>query len=282
MANIRIMSNNVWYYDTNNEEWAKIGADCSAENRTPKILKAYKETLPDILGLQECSHLMSSLLVKGFEEFDKTYEYIFGNDTPIFFNRDKFFVEETASFVYDENIPNLEGSFNNNRTKSYCIAVLKEKQSGKGLVFATTHLWWMSEEKSTEDYYPFSNQARTYQLNLLLDKVDEFINKYNYPAVVVGDLNTKYATETLQAALKRGYLHSHDIATGQVDETAGLHYCYPDGFDTKPYDQDFSYSIDHILVKNAGESFVKNFLRYCPDYYMSASDHFPVYIDVEL
>ena len=40
--------------------------------------------------------------------------------------------------------------------------------------------------------------------------------------------------------------------------------------------------IDHILISDAPEGFVRRFERYTPEYYMPLSDHFPVFADVEL
>lgn len=281
MSNIRIMSNNIWWCDANTDKWAEKGYDCSAPVRAKGFLRTYKELLPDILGLQECSGFMGKCLRRLIEDDNLPYEFLYGRDTPILYNKNKFFVEETASFVYSEEVPGFKGSFNNCRTKSYSIAVFSEKESGKQLIFATTHLWWKSSNKNHKDYQPHSDEARTYQLNLLLDKVEEFIEKYNCPAIVVGDLNTSVNTQALQLAFKKGWVHTHDIATEEKDETIGMHYCYADGFTMSPYDKGFKDSIDHILIKNKKDMVINSFKRFYPDYYMPLSDHFPVYIDVE-
>ena len=96
----------------------------------------------------------------------------------------------------------------------------------------------------------------------------------------MGDLNAKINSIALQSAFNRGWLHTHDLAT-KKDETMGMHYCYADGFTTTPYEKGFEDSIDHILIKNKGETIINSFSRYWSDYYMPLSDHFPVYIDVE-
>lgn len=280
MSNLRIMSNNIWWSDANSEIWAKNGDDCSAPTRAKGFFRVYKELAPDVLGLQECSGFMRKILRRLLEDENLPYEFLYGRDTPILINREKFFIEETASFVYSEEIPDFEGSFNNCRTKSYCIAVLTEKSSGKKLIFATTHLWWMEDDPNHKNYRAHSSEARAYQLNLLLDKCEEFIAKYNCPCIVVGDLNADINSIALTSAFNRGWLHTHDLAEVK-DETMGMHYCYADGFTTTPYDKDFTASIDHILIKNKGDMKINSFNRYSPDYYMPLSDHFPVYIDVE-
>jgi hypothetical protein len=47
-------------------------------------------------------------------------------------------------------------------------------------------------------------------------------------------------------------------------------------------DRPFETALDHILLKNAPERAVSRFDRYCPDYYLTISDHAPAYIDVTL
>ena len=282
MADLRIMSNNIWACDVNNEAWAKLGMDCSSKSRSKGFIRLYCEVKPDIIGLQECTSKCADYIMQGLKEKNENYALLWGRDTPIVYRTDKFELINSDYFVYSEKIPDLEGSFNNVQTKSYCIAVLKIKENGKKIIFATTHLWWKSSDINSDYYQPFSDEARTYQLNLLMDKVDTLIDKYNCAAIIVGDLNTQYNTETVQSALKRGYLHAYNIATDYRDETDGQHYCFADGYDMNENPKKFNESIDHILIKNSPKNLVKRFERYDPEYYMPLSDHFPVWIDVKI
>jgi len=282
MSKLRIMSNNIWACDINNEHWANIGMDCSSKSRAPGFVKLYLETSPDIIGFQECTAKSADYIMQGLKENNCNYALLWGRDTPIVYKTDKFELVESDYLIYSEDIPDLAGSFNNVQTKSYCIAVLRVKESGKFIVFATTHLWWKSSDPTSDYYQPYSDEARTYQLNLLMDKVDTLSEKYNCTAIIVGDFNTEYRTEAVKSALNRGYLHAYDIATDYRDETDGQHYCFGDGYDMNENPKTFFESIDHILIKNADKSFVKRFERYAPEYYMPLSDHFPVWIDVEL
>ena len=96
MSNIRIMSNNIWGCDANTDKWAEKGYDCSAPVRAKGFLRTYKELLPDILGLQECSGFMGKCLRRLIEDDNLPYEFLYGRDTPILYNKNKFFAEETA------------------------------------------------------------------------------------------------------------------------------------------------------------------------------------------
>ncbi len=281
MGKLRIMSHNVWKNDTNLPAWKEIGADCSAATRAKGMVQVYTETNPDIIGFQEMSQLMADEIIRGLESYDKHYTLIKGGDTPIMYRQDRFELVDSDFLLYPTEIPNFEGEFNNSGTKSYCVAVFKDKTDGKKLIFMSTHLWWMSSNLESKNYQIGSDEAREYQLNMAISRLEEFKVKYDCPIVLVGDLNTSYNTSVIQDALNRGWLHAHDIATEFKSEDHGHHYCYGDGY--KPYvGKPFEYGIDHILVKYAPQKFVSRFERYTPDYYLLLSDHSPVFVDVIL
>ena len=56
---VRIMTHNVWNCDANCPKWQEKGEDCSAAARVGALLRVYRETLPDIIGGQEVSALMT-------------------------------------------------------------------------------------------------------------------------------------------------------------------------------------------------------------------------------
>ncbi len=284
MSSLRIMSNNIWSCGNNSPHWEAKGLDCSDEHRIPGFIRVYSETNPDILGLQECSARLADALMQNIKNADLPYALLWGRDTPILYRTDKFELIDSDYLIYPEAIPGLDGEFNNVKTKSYCIAVLRAKEDGKLIIFSTTHLWWMSSNPNAprDEYYPNSDEARTYQINLLLDRIDQLRSKYNCPAIVVGDFNAVYHSEAVQSALKRGYVHGHDIAVEYKNETDGWHYCYADGFDMYEKPKTFFEAIDHVLIADAPEGFVRRFDRFTPEYYMPLSDHFPMWIDVEL
>jgi len=283
MSSIKMMSNNIWYIGDNDPRWEAKGEDCSAEQRSKGFVKVYSELLPDIIGLQESTSRLSYSIMKGLNAESLPYAMVWGADTPIIYRKDKFELIDSDFLLYPEECPGYEGSFNNNETKSYCIGVFRKKDDGKLLIFATTHLWWKLSDLSQgeENYQPFSDEAREYQLGLLISKVSQFKEKHRCPAVIVGDFNTEYNSKAVQSALNEGYYHAYDIALEHRDETCGFHYCYPDGYEMFDDKKTFFESIDHILLSDAPKDSVKRFDRYYPDYYMPLSDHFPVLIEFE-
>ena len=281
MAKLRIMSTNVWRCAENKPWWIERGLDCSSAFRAPGIVKAYCETMPDIIGTQECDVIFREHLPKEIKKAGLNYSFVEAGFTSFIYNNDKLDLVENEYVIYPESHPEHEGIFNNDNSKSFCLAVFRVKEDGKYIVFAGTHLWWMSGDEDHPSYRPFSHEAREYQMNIMLDHLDSFRKKYNCPAVAVGDINAIYDSLAIKAAFSRGYHHAHDIAVEYADERNGWHYCFPDGYvgydDPKP----FAEGIDHILVAGEPDGFVRRFERYTPEYYLSLSDHFPVFADVE-
>ena len=73
MAKLRLMSNNIWNRDENTPAWAERGDDCSAEARLPNLFRIYEETLPDVIGQQECSLKRADLMMRRFAEKEMPY-----------------------------------------------------------------------------------------------------------------------------------------------------------------------------------------------------------------
>lgn len=278
---LRIMSNNLWWCDDNRPAWAAKGLDCSAAARAEGFCRVYAALRPDVVGLQECSALMADELMQRFPAYGLPYALLWGHDTPILFRTDRFDLVDSAFLLYPEEFPGHDGSFNNNRTKSYLAAVLRCKADGKLFILATTHLWWKSGRPDSPIYQPHSAEARAYQLGLLMDMIDALQEKYSCPAVMLGDFNAGYDSVAVQSAFARGFLHAHDTAVLYADEGNGHHPCDSSGF--TPYEpRDFRFSLDQILHRSAPDGFVRRFDRYTGEDYMSLSDHLPVWIDVVL
>ncbi len=273
MPKLRLLSNNIWWQDDNSDAWAARGEDCSAAVRAPGLARVYRELMPDVIGMQECSAKMTDELMQQMEG----YALLWGRDTPIIYRTDKFELIDSAYRIYPAQLPGREGGFNNAKTKSYCIAVLRAREDGKLLCFATTHLWY-----KTEKAHPHSDEARAYQLGLLMDHVDVFRKKYACSAVIVGDFNAHPDSPAVQSAYARGYVHAHDTAAEYADETNGHHHCFPDGYDMYENPLTFAKSIDQMILIDAPAGTVRRFDRYKPAYYMPLSDHFPMWADVEI
>ena len=281
MGNLRLMSHNIWNCDNNLPAWQAKGEDCSAQARMPGMVRVYRETGPDIIGLQEVSLLQADLLLRGLLDDGQRYAMLWGKFTPVIYRQDRLELVESEFYTYPEEMEGWDGEFNDVKSKSCSIAVFRDKQDGKLLVFATTHLWWKNNDPKAKNYQAGSDEARVYQLNMTMDRLEAYHEKYGCPVVLVGDLNSKYNSPVIQNALAREFEHAHNIAVEFADVDWGYHYCFGDGY--KPYEPaPFEKAIDHILVKYAPAGFVRRFERYTPEYYLPLSDHSPVFADVVL
>ncbi len=283
MAKLRLMTHNQWKCDKNQPTWEEQGYDCSAAVRAQGFVRVYGETTPDIIGWQENSTTMATEILRHTREAGLRYTLLWGRDTPIAYLPDKFELVDSDFSLFPDTCPGFEGKFNNGKTKAYALAVFRIKENGRLFIYVSTHLWHRSSDPESRIYQLGSDEARTYQLGIVMDRVSEFRQKYgDCTAFIVGDLNAPYDSPAVQSALIRGYSHAHDIAVDYADEAMGYHYCFPDGFKAEYYPDPFKAAIDHILVIGAPEGSVRRFERYSPDYYFPLSDHSPAFVDVEL
>lgn len=274
------MSNNVWNCDKNHPAWEAKGENCSAVFRAPGFVRLYAEFLPDLIGLQEMTNTMTREMILGLAAKGLFYAVLWGNYTPIFYRPEKFELVDSRYILYPETLPGYEGTFNDAKSKSCAAGVFRVKESGKLVLFATTHLWWKSSDPTWKSYQPGSDEAREEQARIAAGTLTELQEKYRCPAVLVGDFNAGYKSPAVRRLQSEGFLHAHDIATDFASEENGYHWCGADGY--VPYTpKPFPEAIDHIFVRNAPAGFVRRFERATPEYYLPLSDHFPVFIDVQ-
>lgn len=278
MSNLRLLSNNIWWTNANAPNWEARGEDCSPEHRAKGFARVYDELSPDIIGLQEAAAMLPNcVMTELLRQSEIPYALLWGRDTPIIYRTDRFELIDSFYDIYPDGIPDFEGEFNNLKTKSYCIGVFRVKEDGKLLIFGTTHLWYKFESQQAG-----SEAARVYQLGIFMDKVEAFKQKYNCPVVIMGDFNAPYESESVQSTIKRGYIHAYHLATDYRDETSGYHVCNPDRYEGFENKGTFNDAIDQLLFKDIKDGAVKRFDRYYPEYYYPLSDHFPLYVDIEL
>jgi hypothetical protein len=278
------MGQNQWNYTANPPAWEEKGLDGSAETRMKGHIRVFKELCPDIVGGQEVNKDMQLFFMIYCQEEKLPYTLIGGNMTPIIYRADKFELLATEYLLYPKHMEGYEGSFNDADSKACNLGVFRDKESGKVFIFVTTHLWWRNG--SNPAYYSYqagSDEAREYQLRLLVGLVDKYRAQYGEcPVVSAGDMNTGITSPALSFLKNEaGYTHAHDAAAEYATEISGYCACGPKAPAEKWFDTSYAVTDDHIYVKDMPEGAVKRFDRYCPDYYLLLSDHAPVYIDIE-
>lgn len=278
MGKMRLMTQNQWNCTNNNEVWEALGLNCSAETRMHGHIQIFKDLMPDIVGGQEVNINMQMFLKFYCMEEGLPYTIVWGNMTPLIYRADKFELLDTEYILYPVTVEGFEGKFNDAKSKSLNLGVFRAKEDGKVFIFATTHLWWKKELKQ-----PGSDEASRLQIKQAIELIDQYQKKYNgCPVILVGDMNAFYKDPAIQYVLgEGGYSHAHDIATDFRHEGRGYNACGPKGPGIWQ-DRPFETALDHILVKDIPEGAISRFDRYCPDYYLTISDHAPAYIDIEL
>ncbi len=278
MSKLRLMTQNQWNCTNNNEVWEALGLDCSAEVRMKGHIQIFKDIMPDIVGGQEVNINMQMFLKFYCMEENLPYTIVWGNMTPLIYRADKFELLDTEYILYPATVEGFEGKFNDANSKSLNLGVFRDKSDGKVFIFATTHLWWMGDNKR-----PGSSEVRRRQVTQAIELLDKYQKKYNgCPIIFVGDMNARYNSPAIQYALgEGGYQHAYHVATDYRFEERGYNACGPKAPGTWQHTP-FETAIDHILVKDIPEGSISRFDRYCPDYYLTISDHAPAYIDIEL
>lgn len=282
-----IMSNNLWNRDTNSDAWAAKGEDCSADCRVEGLVKAYTAVMPDILGFEEMSRHMEMLVMQRMRRAvlpdgtEVRYEIVTGGYTPILFRNDKLRLLESGHRVFPAECVPFEGRFNDSFSKGYTFGVFEERESGKRMIVFVTHLWWKSSDPASRNYQKGSAEARAYQIMLASEKADSLISEYSCPAVLMGDFNDVLGSPCLEAVRNAGWLETHSLCTGERCDYRGYHYCFPDGWRHDPPGA-YANAIDHILIKNPGQTGIWRFCRFMEPFFDRLSDHFPVYIEAVL
>ena len=263
-----LLSNNCWKCDENKPWWTERGLDCSASARAPGLIRAYREVGAEIMALQEVSRTIEALFIDALRP--DGYELVTGGDTPILYRADKLKLLESGFLRFPEEMPGLEGSFNNHETKSCTWGVFETRDEAKSHVAAmSVHLWWMTEAQQ-----PGSDAAREWQFRLAAARIADAMACHSCPGFISGDFNARIDSPCLKAAVEEGWTDVHDLAA-EADETKGTHPCGPDGFAPRDPAAGFPLAIDHILAKGVDPASIQSFRRLTDTWFDPLSDHYP-------
>lgn len=275
-ADVRIMSNNVWQCDTNQPAWKKIGEDCSAEVRSKGLAAVYMAYQPDVICFQEMSVAMIRLIRKELTDCGYKYKLLSfssGGDadyTCILYREDTLELVERG---YHEFTYGCNGG-----TKSYTWGYFKHKATEKTFVALSTHLWWKSESAQAG-----SEKMRERQAAEIVAAMDKLIAKHNAPVYIMGDFNTRTTSTVYKVFTDGGFKDTFDLASVFAHDHKGRHSCNSDGFSREPSGETYkSQAIDHIMLKNGGNTDILVFNHARPYFYIKLSDHYPVFVDTVL
>lgn len=262
---LRIMTSNVWADVFNNP----------VEGRDKELSTVYLRYMPDILCLQEVhpswhnSNLKPPLFEAGYDEItgvdlaDNTNNY-----TPLLFRADKL-------EVLDKGFVKFAG-LNDFGSKSATWARFWSKADGTEFVAAATHLYWTADEAG--------EKARISNCREILDCAEPFISK-GIPLLCGGDFNCVIGSAPQRFLEEKGMISSSRVCEKMTEDISSHHGdpIYDPNlkkFKGKRTTNPNEMSLDHIMV--SGNVKVKTYTVVCDAEALDATDHSPVYIDVEI
>jgi endonuclease/exonuclease/phosphatase family metal-dependent hydrolase len=232
--------------------------------RAKLIRDDINEVKPDIIGFQEVTWMHYGYLQDVMEGYDSVITYrdkfILSEGCPIFYREDKFELIDKGSFWLSETPEKMSKDWGAACYRITSYVILKVKATGKELVVFNTHLDHVSDE------------ARIKGINVVLDKIKEFGGK---PSIIMGDFNAYVGSPTINAAYE-SFNDAHNVA--DINLQAGQKEATYQNWGTKLNNK----RIDFFMVSKTGID-VNTFdvLDRTHDG-VYASDHFPIYIEIEL
>jgi len=292
---MRIMTSNIWGNFFNNPP----------ELREEMLYRIYKKYNPDVIGFQEAAQGWYD--VELFQKLSSEYNLIGTaysnntNSTPIAIKHEY----KVISYGYEqlENTPDV--------SKAITWAVLEK--DAKRYAVCNTHFWWMrgTEPDELKKFlgvydYTFEDhcELRSRNAEQLSELMKHLYKKYSCPVFAIGDMNAT-VTEGLFEVFDRNEIKHFYYLTQNRDNVCSVHADPIKGDDgffhsepaTREFIKDFREnvlflspdetddfhltSIDHIL--GLGDNFdVLQYRVIEEDDAVNASDHSPVYVDVNI
>lgn len=258
---MRIMTTNIWGDYFNNP----------VSVREDNIYKIYENYKPDIIGFQEieCNWYKSSIFKKLSENYYLIGTRLYDNDNFVPLAVKKSFKLKAQGFEYLAYTPDP--------SKAVTWAVLENKD-GKVFGVCNTHFWWMT---GNEEYEKIRVKNAD-QLSNLMKYIKE---RFSCPVFAFGDMNCRIESKVFSVVYPlNGIVHLYDVAE-EKDDIGSLH-----GDPSRDEDGNFhgtksgldhTYSIDH-MVATKGCYIIHKYGVVEDQYALDATDHSPVYVDVEL
>ena len=254
---MRIMTTNIWgdYF----------GNPVSV--REDNMLKVYENYKPDFIGFQEVTDgwHSSRMFAKLEEEYFFTGNEIDGCFIPLAIKKNFTLLDN--GYIFFTDTPDA--------SKAITWAVVKDEQ-GRICGLCNTHFWW--EKGEEHDLIRISNAGK------LVDIMKDINERFSCPVFAFGDMNCKISSEVFtRVYTENGVKHLFDLTDDRDDISS--HHGNPvsdeDGnYHGQKTSGDSSRSIDHIV--SFGDGFKVIRYRIVEDQYaLDASDHSPVYADVE-
>lgn len=253
---MRIMTINVWgdYYEN------------PVELREGGVFDVIENYKPDILGLQEMTVSWHDAEFMKWMKKDYTcIEIYYLNHEPIYYRTDKFELVE-CGWEDMEETPDI--------SKHFTWVVLKERETDKKIGIVNTHFWWKIGDEH--------DRIRVVNAKQLLKIMQQIKKRYQIPVIAMGDLNCTVGSGAMN------FLEEHQIYTvlklmENPCKTPTLHGDPKKGADGKFHGKEAAedaITIDHIVTFKDDVEIKKHDVVVYQEI-LDATDHSPVYIDIE-
>ncbi len=252
---MRIMTINIWgdYFQN------------PVDIRQDGIHRTIQHYDPAIVGLQEMTAgWYQSDLLKTLTDYRAIA--FGGNFVPLLYKTAQFDLVECGYEPYTDTP---------DQSKGITWAVLTEKGTGRRLGVCNTHLWWRSGEEH--------DRLRLQNARQLLNKMRELEQKYTINTLAFGDFNSSEGSLAFNY-LEENNVHSSYKLADTVSPVCSWHGNPVLGEDGRYHGQKTAYpkekSIDHIIAtRGAWHILTQHVVE--DQAMLDASDHSPVYIDIE-
>ena len=260
---IRIMTSNIWGDYFGNE----------VQVREDQLFEVYMKYKPDVLGIQEVtkswhdSTLMTNMQKAGYRILNNAPEGVN--------NFNVLFVKEDRLTVHDSGFEQL--AFTDDRSKNIQWAILIDSETEQRFGVCNTHFEWRSG--------PEYNEAREFNAEQISWRMNYLMNKRKCVATFAfGDMNTGTQSGVFPVYEKRGFTQLVELAPEKP--TFSSHHGNPvrgeDGrFHGKTTQNPYTSSIDHIVGSKTNNYKVLDYKIVVDQPALDATDHSPVYVDLE-
>ncbi|MBQ5816688.1 MAG: endonuclease/exonuclease/phosphatase family protein [Oscillospiraceae bacterium] len=256
---MRIMTSNIW------GDYFKNPVDV----REDFLYDVFKKYDADIIGLQEVTPnwYKGEMMTKWLPD-----EYMFvgteltDNKNYVPFVYKKYLKLVSKGYEYLENTPDA--------SKGITWAVLKREDDSLFAV-CNTHFWWMTG--------PEHDVIRVDNAHQLVNLMKALKNRYNCPVFAFGDMNCVLASDVFKVYAENDVQHMLDLAEKKC--LVGSHHGDPvlgeDGrYHGTKTEKDKNLSIDHMVALGDGFK-VLEYMIVEDQKALDATDHSPVYVDIE-
>lgn len=256
---IRLMTSNIWGDFFGNP----VGP------RAPLLAKIFARYAPDILGMQEVgpSWWASPLI----PELRKVYAQVPApfpekvNATPLFYRADRFELLDSGRRLFHEEL---------DWSKGWNYGVFGSRSDGGTFAVFNTHFWWESNLRD--------EVLRRYNAMETVAEMRRVGAAFGATVFLMGDLNCKCDSLTWKYLRAQGWETSF-LRTDHCSPYSSEHHdpvIHADGSCTgSTTDEPKEDSIDHIAVPASVEVLLQHAV--IDREALDASDHSPVYADVE-